>query len=80
MSPTQGPNQKWRCDPNGGRDDEPQECGENPPPSGNWSPFVVAISLWEAPDSVVKCLLNKEQVAEISSHDLYNTREDHWNN
>ena len=33
-----------------------------------------------APDDVAECLLNKEQVAGVPNHDLYNTRGDHWNN
>ena len=43
-SPTQCPSQKRRCDQDGGRDGEPHERGPDPSPSGNGSPYVVAIS------------------------------------
>ena len=44
VSPTQGPSQKRRCDQDGRDEDEPNERGPDPSPSGNGSPSVVVVS------------------------------------
>ena len=35
VNPTHGPNQRRKCDQDGGRGDEPHERGPDPPPSRN---------------------------------------------